>query len=116
MTILLLTQWRGRTKGGYLLAASALSVVWAGVNAWHIVDPVPLRLLLSASEAFRTASWLFFLMAVLEPLAERSATYRRALLGGRILLLVLFAVVLLIPERVDPLDGLIAPASSGSDL
>nr|MCU0232166.1 PEP-CTERM system histidine kinase PrsK [Acidobacteriota bacterium] len=116
LAVLLLTQWRGRAKGGYLLAAAAISAVWAGLNALQVVEPVLPPLVLSAAEALRSFSWLFFLLAVLDPIGERSPAYRRILLGGRILLLVLVAVVLLTPGGVGPLGEEVAPAAAGSDL
>ena len=116
LTGLLLTQWRGRPKGGYLLAATALSAAWAGAGAWQVVDPVVPGLVLSVTEALRTFSWLFFLLAILEPIAERSAAYRRALVGGRVLLLVLVTVLLLTPGGVDPLREAAPAATAASDL
>lgn len=116
LTALLLTQWRGRPKGGYLLAASAVSALWAGLNAYQIVDPLLPGTLLSAAEALRSFSWLFFLLAILDPLAERGSVYRRALLGGRLVLLVLVAVVLLVPGGVDPLGEQVGEAAPGGDL
>jgi putative PEP-CTERM system histidine kinase len=112
LTLLLLTQWRGRPKGGYLLAATAVSAVWAGLNAYQIVDPVVPAPLLSAAEALRSFSWLYFLLVILEPVAARSPAYGRALLGGRLLLVLLVAVVLLAPGGIDPLaeDAAQAPA------
>jgi len=93
-----------------------VSALWAGLNAVQIVEPVLPALLLSAAEALRSFCWLFFLLAILDPIAERSAGYRRALLGGRILLLVLVAVVLLTPGGVGPLVEEGGPASAAGDL
>jgi len=114
LTLLLLTQWRGRPKGGYLLAASALSAAWGVLNAWQIVDPVLPALVLSVAEALRNFSWLFFLLAILDPIAQRSPGYGRALTAGRLLLFLLVAVVLLAPGHIDPLaDAETVPTSAG---
>ncbi len=113
LALLLLTQWRGRPKGGYLLAATAVSAVWAGLNAYQIVDPVVPSPVLSAAEALRSFAWLLFLLVVLEPIAARSPGYRRALLGGRLLLVLLVAVVLLAPGGVDPLADATTQAAAG---
>ncbi len=116
LAVLLLTQWRGRAKGGYLLAAATISALWAGLNAVQIIEPVLPSLLLSAAEALRSFAWLFFLLAILDPVAERSPSYRRALLGGRMLLLLLVAVVLLTPGGIGPLGEQVVPTNAGSDL
>jgi putative PEP-CTERM system histidine kinase len=116
LTVLLLTQWRGRPKGGYLVVAAAISAAWASLNAYQIVEPALPGLLLSAAEALRSISWLFFLLAILDPMAERNPAYRRALLAGRILLLALVAVVVLTPGGVDPLGEQVVPAATPGDL
>lgn len=116
LTVLLLTQWSGREKGGYLLAASAISAVWAGLHAWSIIEPGLPSLVLAAAEAVRSFAWLFFLLAVLDPIAQGGAAYRNVLTGARVLLLLLVAVVLLAPGGVDPRGDVASPETSAGNL
>ena len=116
LTLLLATQWRGRAKGGYLLAASVVSTVWAGLHAWQILyQTLPPNLLLAA-ESLRYFTWLLFLLAVLSPVAQRDPAYRRALAGAHLVLFGLVAVVLLSLDDYGPVGAVAGSETTRADL
>jgi putative PEP-CTERM system histidine kinase len=110
LTALLLTQWRGRAKGGYLLAACVVSTLWAALHAWQIVVPDLPGSVLLAAEALRYFTWLLFLLAVLSPAAARDAAYRRTLAVARLVLFGLVAIVLVSLDDHGPVG-----AAAGSE-
>jgi putative PEP-CTERM system histidine kinase len=64
LCLLLLTSWRGRKLGGYLILACLVSVVWAASLA---VEPSRLPqsdLFLFCAEVLRSGSWLMFLSII----------------------------------------------------
>lgn len=61
---LLLGNWRGRAEAARLLAAVAVSAVWATVNAWQSWSPSPV-LLIHTAEILRHAAWIVVLTGML---------------------------------------------------
>ena len=60
LTTLLLTVWRGRKIGGYLIAAGVMSVIWSGVLALQATGSSVQPVLLFAVEILRTGAWIAF--------------------------------------------------------
>ena len=111
LTVLLLTTWRGRRIGAYLIAASVVSVAWgfalAAQTAYGSIHP----LLIAFIEVLRAFAWILFLVilgsrigisrvlrvfSVLAPLAVISITtfsiIRDAQVPGRIVDLGAFVI------------------------
>ena len=65
LVILLLTSWRGRTIGGYLIAACLVSVVWSGLLAHQTASGSLNPLLLFVVEVLRTGVWITFIARLL---------------------------------------------------
>jgi len=65
LTALLLTAWRGRKVGAYLLGACGMSVVWSGLLAFQAVRGPVHPLLLFVVEVLRTGAWIVFLAHLL---------------------------------------------------
>lgn len=65
LTILLLTSWRGRAEGGLLVAASAITAVWAAVmtiqEAAHVVPSV----IIWSLDILKTVGWTYFVWKIL---------------------------------------------------
>ena len=65
LTILLLTTWRGRTLGGYLIAACLASAIWSGTLAVQTADGSFHPLVTFVAEVLRTGAWIAFLARLL---------------------------------------------------
>ena len=65
LAALLLTVWRGKKIGGYLIAACVVSVAWASVlavqTAGDTVEPASLFI----AEVLRSGAWIAFLSHLL---------------------------------------------------
>ncbi len=71
-TLLLLTAWRGRLQGALMVGASAGSLAWCALLAFHSVRPILGVALVPMAEVVRDALWLLFLLGVLGyPVRER---------------------------------------------
>lgn len=116
LTILLLTQWRGRARGGYLLAACAITAVWAAVNAWQLAAAALPTIVLWIAETLHDFAWLFFLIAVLSPVVEQGSGTQRTLNAARLLLLALVAVLLLSLDEGAGLGALLAHTAATADI
>jgi len=100
LTVLLLTQWRGRPRVGICSGRRRyrrFGRASTRTRSWTRSSALP---------AFGRRGAPHLLLAVLPPrhpgpIAERSVAYRRMVLGGRILLLALVAIVLLTPGGVS---------------
>lgn len=64
LSLLLLTSWRGRNLGGYLIAACMVSVVWAAVLAIETSRTDVPALVVFGIEILRGGAWLTFLIVV----------------------------------------------------
>ena len=65
LTVLLLTSWRGRGAGGYLIAASLISVLWSAMLALQTAAGSFHPLILFVVEVLRTGLWITFLVRLL---------------------------------------------------
>ena len=65
LAILLITSWRDRTIGGYLIAACVVSAVWSGILAVQTARGFFDPLLLFVIEVLRTGAWIAFLVRLL---------------------------------------------------
>ena len=65
LTVLLLTSWRGRMTGGYLITACVMSVVWSAVLALQAHQESIHPLVLFVVEVLRTGAWIMFLVRLL---------------------------------------------------
>ena len=65
LTVLLLTSWRGRTIGGYLIAACLVSAAWSGVLAIQTARGTFHPLILFVTELLRSGVWIVFLARLL---------------------------------------------------
>ena len=76
LSVLLLTSWRGRHLGGYLIAACMLSAIWGVTLAVSTTDPTVPALVVFIVEILRGAAWLTFLvMLVLKIGVSRNIGY-----------------------------------------
>jgi putative PEP-CTERM system histidine kinase len=65
LTVLLLTSWRGRKIGGYLIAACLISVIWSALLAIQTAVGAFHPLVLFIVEVLRTGAWIMFLTHLL---------------------------------------------------
>jgi putative PEP-CTERM system histidine kinase len=92
LTVLLITAWRGRHQGAHLIAASAITAIWAFVLVVQsYTGHVPV-LLIYIAEAMRGGSWLLALVAVAGVAAPRPLV-----ITSRTLCIVLLAAALVLP-------------------
>jgi putative PEP-CTERM system histidine kinase len=87
LTLLLLTAWRGRRIGGFLIAACVVSIAWAALLA---VDPLVMPnadLVLFSIEVLRSGAWLLFLSVI----AAKIGVSRPVLVVANVLWVGLFA-------------------------
>lgn len=71
---LLLTSWRGRPHVVALSIACLITMLWAAVVAYQLAWNRPLSLLADVLEIFRNAGWTFFLVMLLRPFLQKSAS------------------------------------------
>lgn len=64
LSILLITSWRGRHLGGYLIAACVLSALWGFVLAVSTTNPAVPVLAIFGIEVLRGGAWLTFLIVL----------------------------------------------------
>ncbi len=69
LTILLVTSWRGRRIGIWILLASLTSTLWAGASVAATTIGIP-ALIIQLTEFLRDASWCLFLLQLLRPIPE----------------------------------------------
>ena len=62
LSVLLLTSWRGRHVGGYLIAACVLSALWGVTLAVSTTNPAVPALAVFSIEVLRGGAWLTFLV------------------------------------------------------
>ena len=62
LSILLLTSWRGRHLGGYLIAACVISTLWGFTLAISTINPAVPAFLVFSIEVLRGGAWLTFLI------------------------------------------------------
>ena len=62
LSILLLTSWRGRHLGGYLIAACVMSALWGFTLAISTINPAVPALGVFSIEVLRGGAWLTFLV------------------------------------------------------
>ena len=67
LTVLLVTSWRGRKIGTWIVLASFSSAVWAGVSAAVAGELGVPALALQIAEVVRDASWCLFLLQLMKP-------------------------------------------------
>jgi len=65
LAILLLANWRGKTIGGYLIAACVVSAVWSGILAVQTARGTFHPFILFAVELLRSGVWIVFLARLL---------------------------------------------------
>jgi signal transduction histidine kinase len=111
LALLMLTSWRGRLQGALLVAAAALSAVWAAAAAWPADTPQHLQRV-ATLEVLRNTAWLVFLARLtpagqgMDGLARHLASLAPAafvLLYGLFLLYAPTAPERLIPQLLDAL-------------
>ena len=64
-SLILATCWRGRLKGGLLLAAVGVTALWAGVNAWQLAFKTLPAASIWSFEVLHQGIWLGFLWQLL---------------------------------------------------
>ncbi|MGB5448726.1 MAG: hypothetical protein WBM80_07365, partial [Woeseiaceae bacterium] len=62
LSILLLTSWRGRHLGGYLIATCVMSTLWGLTLAVSTINPAVPAFLVFSIEVLRGGAWLTFLI------------------------------------------------------
>ncbi|AMN47469.1 hypothetical protein ACG33_10215 [Steroidobacter denitrificans] len=94
LTVLLATSWNGRRTGAWLIAASAMTAVWAAVlTVEHHSGAIPV-LLLYAVEILRDAAWIYALTCVGGAALPRSLSLAARVSCGVLLVLLLSAPLL----------------------
>jgi len=71
LTALLLTNWRSRTIGGYLIAACLVSAAWGGILAVQTARGTFHPLILFIVELLRSGVWIVFLTRLLVEIGVR---------------------------------------------
>ena len=64
LSLLMLTSWRGRHLGGYLIAACVVSAIWAITLAAQMSELVVSDLGIFTAETLRSGAWLTFLITL----------------------------------------------------
>ena len=76
LSVLLLTSWRGRHLGGYLIAACVISTIWAITLAVQLSGTRIPVLSMFVIEIFRSGTWLTFLIMLVAQIGvSRSIRY-----------------------------------------
>ena len=65
LSLLLMTSWRGRYVGGYLIAACVISAVWAVTLAVQTMNAAVPAMAMFTLEVLRAGAWLTFLVVLL---------------------------------------------------
>ena len=73
--LLLLLHWRSDLRGALLIAAMGLTALWAGLLSWWALAPGPV-IVAELAELLRSAGWLAFIGALLQPVSRRSGWLR----------------------------------------
>lgn len=118
LTLVLLTGWRGRLQGALLVAATAVTTLWAAGLAWHgAVGTVP-GAVLEVLENLRYLAWYAFLLGILRQAGARTRAGARQLQAGAVALytvLGLLTVLAVLPaQSLRP--TLITTITLGGDL
>ncbi|MBT8109765.1 MAG: PEP-CTERM system histidine kinase PrsK, partial [Gammaproteobacteria bacterium] len=89
LSILLLTSWRGRHLGGYLIAACVMSTLWGFTLAVSTLDSAVPALAVFSIEVLRGGAWLTFLVMLVSKIGVgrpiryvAHAVWLAVLLGG----------------------------------
>ena len=86
LTVLLIASWRGRRQGALVIAASAMTAVWAVVlTASNYLGNVP-GLLIYYAEMGRSLAWLLALSSIAGPAAPRWLRTTMSVVGAGLLL------------------------------
>lgn len=110
--LLLLTSWRGRLKGGLLVMAVFVTLLWAVVAAGSAYTQSPhLAVLYQFLEVARNVAWLAFLFQLFEPLAGGKSTLARVIHWWRPGLFA-FAGLLLLADLFPHYVAVVFPAFS----
>ena len=64
LALLLLTAWRGRRIGGYLIIACVTTMIWSGLLAWETLSDSASIEVLFFSETLKAGAWLAFLAQI----------------------------------------------------
>ena len=75
LSVLLLTSWRGRHLGGYLIAACVMSTLWGITLAVSTSNPAVPALAVFSIEVLRGGAWLTFLVMLVRKIGV-SRQYR----------------------------------------
>lgn len=93
-SLLLLTGWRGRFRGGLLLTAVEATVLWAAVDAWQMAYRIIPSAVIWSFEVLHTSVWVIFLLYLLpEDLPADRRPWRQLRLGAGGLSLALLAIL-----------------------
>ena len=85
LTVLLLTAWRGRLRGGLLVLASGITTLWLIGTSLYAANVLPLFSVVQLLEILRNASWFLLLLELVgfRRVHDRDATLY--VVGGLIL-------------------------------
>jgi putative PEP-CTERM system histidine kinase len=112
LTVLLVTSWRGRRQGAFVIAASAATAIWAGIlAATSYTGSVP-GLLVYYAEIGRSLAWLLALSSIAGPAAPRWLLIGVRVIGV-VLLLGPFIAPFFIATGLVPDDSTLLLARSG---
>lgn len=71
LTVLLATSWRGRAHGVRLIAAAAMTAVWACGLAWQAWSQPLSPVVIHTLETLRSGAWLVVLISLAQGLIPR---------------------------------------------
>jgi putative PEP-CTERM system histidine kinase len=106
LALLLLTSWRGHLQGGLLVAAAAVTALWAGVTAVFQAGVAAADLPAALLEVLRGLTWILFLLKLLNVEPDRRGlfsvrlrwwTFGVALLGAMLIALIVAPFLLAEP-------------------
>ena len=80
LTLLLATSWQGRAQGVRLIAAAAMTALWAAGLAWQAAGHALAPILVYTLEVLRGGAWLVVLLGLAQGVLPR-----RLVLGGHLL-------------------------------
>lgn len=64
-SVILLTSWKGKSQGGWLLVATIISVAWAGLAAYYAGFDIDNSRLVAFFELLRNGAWFAFLFVLI---------------------------------------------------
>lgn len=119
LSVLLLTSWRGRLYGMILTIACLLSATWAASIVININSTISLNTSTKILEMLRSAGWSIFLIALIGPFQQKTASgffpkIRLSIIAIALIYLLLIGHTLFFSHSDSLVSGIPSPTLTGS--